>query len=326
MEYTTLGSTGLRISRVGLGTWQFSEAWGRIPSREEAKAIISKAIELGINFFDTAMTYGLGVSEYLLGYALRESGAKRDEFVVTTKIPGEYLSEHDIPKAVRRSLRNLGLDKVDVLLAHWPPCWSNFPTCSYARAMERLVRLGLVDYLGLSDHPVELIESFRECLAREDVEVIQIKYNVIERQAELELIPYAEANDITVQAWSPIAKGVITGKYKPGDKPQDVRMRDPLFHPDNLKEILRLVKVLESIAAKINKSVVQIALNWLITASPVVIPIPGARDPRQVEELAGSVGWRLSYSDWMEIEEASRAIRITYSINYLKSNFQERLS
>lgn len=144
------------------------------------------------------------------------------------------------------------------------------------------------------------------------------KYNVIERQAESGLIPYAEANDITVQAWSPIAKGAITGKYKPGDRPQDIRQRDPFFHPENLKEILKVVDVLRRIAARNNKSIVQVALNWLITANPVVVPIPGARRPEQVEDIAGAVGWRLPHSDWTEIDEATRSIKISYSIKLLR--------
>ncbi len=318
MEYTVLGKTGVKISRIGLGAWQFSEAWG-VTDYKVAKTVIAKAVELGINFFDTAMVYGLGMSEVFLGQALRETGVRRDEVVVSTKIPGEFLNPLDIYRSIEKSLRNLGMDYVDILLAHWPTCWHNFPTCEYARAMERLVLMGKVNYLGLSDYPVELVEAFRQCLSRTDVVVLQIRYNLVERWAEKAHIPYAEKHDMTVQAWSPIAKGALTGKYEPGKLEfQDVRSRDPLFHPENYSRVWAIVGLLREIGEKYGKKPVQVALNWLITTSPVVVPIPGAKSPEQVEDIAGSVGWRLSYEDWRRLEEATRDLPISYSVAYVE--------
>lgn len=106
MEYTTLGWTDLKVSRIGLGTWQYSEAWG-LTDYEKAKQVIAKAVELGINFFDTAMVYGRGMSEEFLGKALKELGVKRDDVVIATKIPGEFLNPHDIFKSVDKSLKRL---------------------------------------------------------------------------------------------------------------------------------------------------------------------------------------------------------------------------
>jgi len=318
VEYTTLGKTKERISRIGLGAWQFSEAWG-VTEYEKAKAVIAKAVELGIKLFDTAMVYGNGLSENMLGKALRELGVKRDEVIVTTKIPGDFLNPDDIEKAVRHSVKVLGLGYIDGLLAHWPPCWHNYPTKVYARALERLVNIGLVRYLGLSNFPVELVESFRSSLARADVEIFQYRYNLVERWAEEEIIPYAEKHSITLQAWSPIAKGALTGKYTPENLPKftDVRAREAVFHPENFEKVWTLVQLLKKLGEKYNKTPTQIALNWLVMSSPVVVPIPGAKSPEQVEELAGSVGWRLSQEDWTIIDELSRAIKISYSVYYL---------
>lgn len=317
MEYTTLGKTGERISRIGLGAWQFSEAWG-VTEYEKAKAVVAKALELGINFFDTAMVYGYGASERALGRALRELGVRRDEVVVSTKIPGDFLNPIDIPRAVRKSVELLGLGYIDVLLAHWPPAWHNYPTRVYARAMEQLVNVGLVRYLGLSNYPVELVESFRSSLAKADVEVFQHRYNLVERWAEAEVIPYAEKHRITVQAWSPLAKGALTGKYTPDNLPkfEDVRAGDPVYHPENFKRVWPLVQLLLSIAEKYGKKPVQVALNWLVSSSPVVVPIPGAKSPEQVEDFAGAVGWRLKPEDWTAIDEASRAVTVYYSAYY----------
>lgn len=313
MEYTELGATGLKVSRIGLGTWQFSEAWG-VTSFEDAKRIIGRALELGINLFDTAMVYGRGLSEEFLGRALRELGAKRDEVVVATKIPGEFLQPDDVPRAVERSLRRLGLSSIDVLQVHWPPCWHNFPTCRYMRALERLVELGKVGYLGLSDYPVELAEAARSCLARHDIEVLQVRYNLAERWAEEEHLPYAEANSMSLLAWSPLAKGAILGKYSLEEAAslQDVRSREPLFHPSNYKQLLSLAATLRRVAEKYGRTPAQVALNWLITSSDTVIPIPGAKRPEQVEDNAGAVGWRLSFEDWRLLDEESRKLRITY--------------
>jgi aryl-alcohol dehydrogenase-like predicted oxidoreductase len=319
MEYTNLGKTSLKVSRIGLGAWQFSESWG-LTEYQEAKKIIGKAVELDINFFDTAMVYGGGLSENILGKALNEIGVRRDQVVVSTKIPGEFLNPEDIYKSVNKSIEILGLKYIDVLLAHWPPCWHNYPTYKYARAMEKLVKMGLVSYLGLSDFPVELVESFRSSLASTDIEVLQIRYNLLERWAEEELIPYAEACNMTVQAWSPIAKGALTGKYTPENLPrfEDVRAGEPIFHPDNFSRIWPLIVKLRELGEKYGKKPVQIALNWLIMSSPVVVPIPGAKNAQQVEEFVDSIGWRMSYGDWIELEELSSRINIIQSIYYLK--------
>ena len=312
-----LGRTDLRVSRVGLGTWQFSDAWGT-PSREMAVEVVSRALDLGINFFDTAMVYGMGTSERLLGEALREAGADRDDLVISTKVPGEFLNRLDVPVSVEKSLRNLGLEYVDVLLAHWPPCWHNFPLKEYARAMEQLVNMGKVRYLGLSDHPLELVESFRSYLSRADVEVLQVRYNLVERWAEIELIPYAEKHGMTVQAWSPIAKGALTGKYPPGSYLfDDVRSSDPVFHPENYGRIWEVVELLREVGEKYGKKPVQVALNWLLMSSPAVVPIPGAKTSKQVEDLVGAVDWRMSYSDWLTIHRKTSEIHLTYSARYV---------
>jgi aryl-alcohol dehydrogenase-like predicted oxidoreductase len=313
MEYTQLGSTGEKISRIGLGAWQFSQAWG-VTEYETAKKVISKALELEVTLIDTAMVYGRGLSEEFLGKALKELGVKRDEVIIATKIPGEFLAYDDVFKATERSLKRLQTDYIDLMQVHWPPCWHNHPTCEYMRALERLVSLGKIRYLGLSDFPVELADAARSCLAREDIEVLQIRYNLVERQAEKEHVPYAEESQLTILAWSPLAKGAVLGKYslEEAKNLSDVRGGDPLFHEENYKQILELANVVKQVAEKYDKTPAQVALNWLISYSDIVVPIPGAKNEKQVEDNAGSVGWRLSYEDFRLLDEASKRLKITY--------------
>ncbi|MEM4763225.1 MAG: aldo/keto reductase [Desulfurococcaceae archaeon] len=313
MEYTNLGWTDLKISRIGLGTWQFSETWG-VVNYESAKAVIAKAIESGINFFDTAMVYGRGLSEEFLGKALKELGVPRDNVVIATKIPGEFLNPDDVFRAVDKSLRRLGVNSIDLLQIHWPPCWHNYPTALYARALERLIAIGKVNFIGVSNYPIALIEELRSYFSFTDIVSMQYRFNLVERWAEIELIPYAEANDLTFLPWSPLAKGALTGKYTLENLQQftDLRSNEPVFHIENFKKISELIDVLRKLAEKYGKTPAQIALNWLIKYSPTIVPIPGAKTPGQVLENAGSIGWELSYEDWRLIDEISRNIRITY--------------
>ncbi|ADL18975.1 Aldo-keto reductase [Acidilobus saccharovorans 345-15] len=313
MEYTEFGSTKEKVPRIGLGAWQFSDAWG-VTDYQKAKAAIAKALELGMNLIDTAMVYGNGMSEKFIGDAIRELGVPRSEVFIVTKIPGHFLSYDDVFRAVDGSLRRLQTSFIDALEAHWPPAWHNIPTCEYARAFERLVEMGKVRYIGLSNYPVALIEEFRYCLSRHDVEVLELRYNIVERQAEQQHIPYAEANSMTVLAWSPLAQAAILGKYTLEDvtKFNDVRRNNPLFRPENYSQILQLVEELKEVAKKYDKTLSQVALNFLLRASSAVLPIPGAKSPEQVEENAGATGWALSYEDWRRLDEASKRLRISY--------------
>jgi aryl-alcohol dehydrogenase-like predicted oxidoreductase len=311
LEFRELGRSGERVSVIGLGTWQFSDTWG-VTSYEAARDIIAEAHSCGINFIDTAAVYGMGMSEEFVGRAVRELGI-RDEVFIATKIPGEFLARDDVFKAVNNSLKRLQVDVIDLMQVHWPPCWHNIPTCEYMRALEQLVNMGLIRYIGLSDFPVELIESARECLSTTDIVSIQIRYNLVERDAEKEHIPYALLNDLVVIPWSPLAKGALTGKYSPDNLPefQDVRSREPLFTRENMVEIYKVVEVLQELSSKYNKSPAQLALRWLIDAYPNIIPIPGAKSPEQARDNAGVLGWKLTYEDWLRLDQVSRSVRIS---------------
>lgn len=314
MEYRLLGNTGEKISAIGLGAWQFSESWGVI-DYEVAKQVIEEAYNQGINFIDTAIVYGKGRSEDYIGRALSELKIQ-DDVYVATKIPGEMLSEHDVYLALRGSLRRLRLDHVDLIQVHWPPLWNNIPTCVYMRALEKAVFLGMADYIGVSNFPVILIDEAQSCLTREEIVSVQVRYNLIEREAEMEILPYTIATNMTLIAWSPLAKGALTGKYRAGKTPvfSDVRASEPIFLEENLREIEPLLQKLEELSSKYGKTPSQIALNWLLNNSDNIVAIPGAKSREQVIQNVGSIGWSLSRDDWLDLALLSSKIVIKRSL------------
>ncbi|MCI4396545.1 MAG: aldo/keto reductase [Thermoprotei archaeon] len=314
MEYRILGTTGEKISEVGLGAWQFSESWGML-DYENAKKIISSAMVNGVNFIDTAIAYGWGKSEEFIGKSLKELGA-RDNFMIATKIPGEFLAEHDVILATLGSLRRLQTDHIDLMQIHWPPVWNNIPTCEYMRALEKLVSMGLIDYIGVSNFPPILLDEANSCLSREEIVSEQVRYNLIEREAEKEIIPYTLEAGMNLIAWSPLAKGALSGKYNLENLPKftDVRAGEPTFIPQNFKEILPVIEKLKEIASKYSKTPAQVALNWLLTSYDNVIVIPGAKSPEQVAENSGASGWSLSFEDWVALDSLSKKVTIHRSL------------
>jgi len=317
LNYRTLGITDEKISEVGLGAWQFSESWG-ILEYEVAKKIIEAAVTNGVNFIDTAIAYGWGKSEEFIGRALTELNL-RDEVFIATKIPGELLAEHDVIKATTGSLRRLRRDHIDLMQVHWPPVWNNIPTCEYMRALEKLVSMGLIDYIGVSNFPPSLLDEANECLSREEIVSEQVRYNLIEREAEKEIIPYTLAYGMTLIAWSPLAKGALTGKYTPDNLPKfnDVRSAEPVFLQQNFREIYPVLEKLKEIGAKYSKTPSQVSLNWLLSSYDNVIVIPGAKSAEQVSENVGASGWRLNFDDWKELDELSRRVVIYRSLKAL---------
>jgi len=317
MEYIRLGKTDMKVSRVGLGAWQFSgDAWGAI-DYQTAKDVVAKAYEVGINFFDTAAVYGRGRSEEFLGRAIKELGL-RGHVYIATKIPGEWLRRADILTAVENQRRRLGVDAIDLMQIHWPACWHNTPICETMKTLEELVDRGAIRYIGVSNFPLQLLGHARKCLSKVDIATSQNRYNLVEREADKELLPYLRREGIALIAWSPLAKGVLTGKYTPDNLPtfEDVRRNDPLFTRDNLARVLPLLDELKRLSAKYGKTPAQIALNWL-TRDPLILPIPGAKRPEQVIENAGSVGWKLTDDDWKTLDKlgweiSQKIIYVTY--------------
>ncbi|HEX8622597.1 MAG TPA: aldo/keto reductase family protein [Allosphingosinicella sp.] len=294
MRYRRLGSSDLEVSEISLGSWL---TFGVGVERERAAAVVDSAFDLGINFIDTANVYGRGAAESFLGEVL--AGRPRNAYVLATKVyfpmsdSDRGLSRAQIEKQLDASLRRLGTDFVDLYQCHRYD--EETPLEETMEALTRAVRSGKVRYIGFSEWPADRI---REALALADVEKFvssQPQYSLLWRQPEQEVIPLCAANGISQIVWSPLAQGVLTGKYKPGGPPPaDSRATSGSmggFIAWLLRdETLAAVQRLEPVAAEAGLSLAQFALAWVLREPNVASAIVGASRPEQLAENAAASG------------------------------------
>ena len=255
MEFKELGTTAVRLPEIGLGTWQYRG--GDEPLR--------KGIELGAHLIDTAEIYG---TEGIVGHAIRD---RRDRAFVATKVSGNNLGYQDVLRAAEGSLRRLGIDQIDLYQIHWPD--PGVPIRKTMRAMEELVDAGKVRFIGVSNFSVRELEEAQAAMKTHRIESNQVEYSLLDRSIEADLLPYCEAQRITILAYTPLARGKLAST-------RSIRYRQAF-------------EVLRKIAAEAGKTVAQVALNWC-TVSPVVVAIPKAGTVQHVIEDCGASGWRLS--------------------------------
>ncbi len=306
MEYVDLPRSDLKVSQIGIGTLQASGCYGTQDDDECVRAIV-RASELGINLVDTAEAYGSGHSEEVVGRAIRKVGP--DRLVVASKVHGSYfdsmtchLRYKDVLRACEASLNRLGISQIDLYQVHFPNPWEQVPLKETMRAMEELHDKGKIRAIGVSNFAVRDLEEARACLRSTSIVSNQVRYSLIHREIEEEVLPYCKKENITILAWGPLDKGALTGKYTIESRPRDEsRASDRVFSDTNFPQILRLVSKLREIGEARGKTPGQVALNWL-TRHPVVVPIPGVKTPQQVGEHAGAVGWKLSASEVSEIQ------------------------
>lgn len=315
MKYIKIGEDDLEVSPIGIGTWQGAgEIWGDDVKYQKVKNAIIRANELGVNLIDTAEAYGEGASEKLVGDAISE--LERGEIVVATKV-NSHLRYEDVKKACQNSLDRLGLEQIDIYQVHWPDPWQQTPLEDTMSAMEDLYLDGKIKSIGVSNFAVRDLEEAREALSETDIVSNQVRYNMLERQTEREVLPYCREEGIAVIGYSPLAQGALTGKYTPENLPQDdVRsenshFRNNIFKKHNMEEISDLLSILEKVAENHNRTPAQVAINW-VARKPGVIPIPGAKNPQQAEWNANAVGWDLTDEEAKEIDEALEDIHLDF--------------
>ncbi len=306
-ERVRLGHTSLMVSPICFGCWQMGQTfWGKV-SEEDLIASVRRALNLGINFFDTADAYGNGTAERILGHGLK--GFDRDSFIIATKVYYHWYDD-DRPRhsdlsynymiwECEQSLKRLGLDYIDLYQAH------AFDVLTHpeetARAFEKLKEDGKIRYAGCSNYNAE---QLRSALKFGRMDTIQPLYNLLQCEAEETLFPLCMAEEIGVMTYSSLAMGLLTGKFTGKETFDDVRATKSLFEGENFRSNVEKVNRLKPIAAQFEVSVTQLVLRATISHPAVTSAIVGIKRPEQIEDAAGTIGWTLSRQDYYRIREA----------------------
>lgn len=304
-QTTTLGHSNLNINRIGLGCMGMSEFYGSFNEEESIKTL-HKAIDLGVNFFDTADMYGWGANERLLGKAFKE---RWDKVVLATKFAvmrganGEFLGLNGKPeyikKACDQSLQNLGVESIDLYYMHRQD--PKVEIEEIVGTMADLVKQGKVKYLGLSEVDPE---TLRRAHAVHPISALQTEYSLWSREPEQELFDVCKELGITFVAYSPLGRGFLTGaiKSRADLEEGDWRLSNPRFTDEAIRENLRFVEVIERIALSKGVSKAQVALAWILSQNDEITTIPGTKKIHRLEENIGAYGVELSPADLADIE------------------------
>jgi aryl-alcohol dehydrogenase-like predicted oxidoreductase len=353
MRFKLLGKTGLRVSELCLGTMTFGEEWGSLlrgAPKEESKKMFDAFMDTGGNFIDTANVYQQGTSEKYLGDFIKSYG-RRDNIVLATKYT--LSTNPDDPNAggnhrknlvqsVNASLDRLQLDYIDILWVHiWDPMT---PVEEMMRALDDLIQSGKILYAGISDAPAWIVSqanTIAELKGWSPFVGLQIPYSLIERSAERELLPMARTMDIGVTAWSPLAGGVLTGKYsqdaqkikKSRNKTSKMTGNGELrrYSPDNpMSEIflsernISIANEVTKISKELERTASQVALNWVRQRLqkqqiPVIIPIIGARTYSHIKDNLGCLDFNLTFEQIQRLDDISK-ISLGFPYEFMESD------
>jgi aryl-alcohol dehydrogenase-like predicted oxidoreductase len=308
MQRRKLGSQGLEVSAIGLGCMGMSEFYGSSDDRESIDTI-HRALDLGVNFLDTADMYGPFTNEQLVGRAI---AGRRDSVVVATKFgnernpDGSWIGINGRPDYVRKScdgsLKRLGIDHIDLYYQHRVD--PNTPIEDTVGAMAELVQAGKVRYLGLSEAAPRTI---RRAHRVHPISALQTEYSLWSREPEDEILPTVRELGIGFVAYSPLGRGFLSGKIKSVEDLEagDYRRANPRFTGENFQRNLDLVSRIEEIARRKGVTPSQLALAWLMTRGQDIVPIPGSRRAKHLEENVAAVSIRIQEDELGSIEEAA---------------------
>jgi aryl-alcohol dehydrogenase-like predicted oxidoreductase len=312
MEFTKISGSDLTVSRIALGTWAIGGwMWGGADDAQSVKTI-QAAIDREITLIDTAPVYGFGHSEEVVGKALAHGGL-RNRVAIATKAgldwrdgqPFRNASRNRIFAEVEQSLRRLRTDHIDIYQVHWPDPLTAIGEC--AEAMLTLHRQGKIRAIGVSNFSRQQIHDFREVAP---IHTVQPPYNLFERDAEKEVLPYCLWHGIATFVYGPICRGLLSGRMKPdthfdGD---DQRNTDPKFLQPRYVQYLRAVEALDNFARdNFGKRVMHLALRWVLDQPGVSVALMGARQPAQLDPISEVMGWTLSNDALAEIDRLVRA-------------------
>jgi aryl-alcohol dehydrogenase-like predicted oxidoreductase len=306
-----LGASGVEVSPLGIGVWawgdkgfwQYGGDYGILDIEKAYQASLSA----GIDFFDTAEIYGNGTSEQLLGKVARKF--KQPVVIASKFAPFPFrFSAKVLPVALDASLQRLGVNQLDLYQIHW--AYSFIPINDLMDQLAEVVKSGKVKAVGVSNYNAQQMRQAHARLAKHGVALAsnQVHYNLLKRSPEVNgVLKACQELDVALIAYSPLAQGILTGKFNNGQaKPGGPRQFMPRFQGNFLRKVQPLLNVMESIGKEREKSVAQVALNWLIHRDEHIIPIPGAKNERQAQENAGALGWSLNEEEARQIDKASR--------------------
>ena len=319
MEMRVLGRNGLKVSAIGLGCMGFTQSYPPYLPKEEAINVIRQAVELGVNFFDTAEVYGPYTNEELLGEAL---APYRDKVIIATKFgydiennkldeAGRPIALSSNPKVIRRaiegSLKRLKTDHIDLYYQHRVD--PDTPIEEVAETIKDLVKEGKVLHWGLSEASAATV---RKAHAVYPLTAVQSEYSMWYRNVEKELLSTLEELKIGFVPFSPLGKAVLTGRFNKDthfDK-SDFRSQIPRFNSENLQQNMKLVEYVQALAKDKNVTPAQIALAWLLAQKPWIVPIPGTKKITRVQENLGSVKVKFTTEELIQIREKLNSIEI----------------
>jgi myo-inositol catabolism protein IolS len=316
MEYGKLGKTGLEISRIGFGCWAIGgHGYGKVDDAESIEAI-RKALDAGVNFFDTADVYGFGHSEEILSKAL---GEERTSVVVASKFGVTWdrsgrtsydCSPKRVVKALENSLRRLRLEAIPLYQIHW---YDNVtPLSETLEALKRCQEAGKIRHIGCSNFPLQLLSQAEELCG---IESLQRPYNLFERSLENDMMACVDQLNVSVIAYNVLARGLFSGKYTFhtvfGEA--DTRSLDSNFRGEQLTRNLEFVSRIREIGRAYGKTPSQVAIRWALDNERVTSALVGAVTKRQVLENVGAAGWNLSSEDYRYLKEEADRTRETYA-------------
>ena len=295
---------GARVSVVGLGTWQFGSGdwgYGSAYAQNEATAILERALDLGVNLVDTAEIYARNESERIVGSVI---GARRDDVFIATKHAPFFPRAGAVEKHGRASAQRLRVENIDLYQLHWPN--PVVPIGEQMRGMRALQEAGVVNHVGVSNFSRHRWEVAERVLGG-PVLSNQVQYSLAFRKHDADVVPYAAAHDRLVIAYSPLAKGLLSGRYDADNLPRNpARLNDPLFLPENVTRAHDLIETLRRIGAAHDATPSQVALAWVVSR-PNVVAIPGASSVAQLEANVAAADLELSVGEIEELAAVSGA-------------------
>lgn len=327
MEYRKLGKSEVKVSAITLGAWAIGGfMWGGADD-ENAVAAIRKSIDLGVTSIDTAPVYGMGHSEEIVGQAV---AGRRDKVQILTKYSlhwdgrgvGRFSTPdpsgkmvtitrsaryEDVLQECERSLKRLGTDYVDLYQQHWPV--PEIPIEETLKAVDKLLKDGKIRAFGVSNFPLELLKQARHIVP---VASVQPPYSMINRGIDQDLLPYCRDNNVGVVVYSPLQRGLLTGKVTlDREFPEtDHRHDNPYFTRENRKRVLEFLEKIRPIADRHNATLAQLVINWTIHRPGITAALVGARNARQAEENAGAADFKLTQQETDRINDLLKDVQL----------------